>query len=68
MNHRVHLLLRLLPLLDQLLKVLVHRVLAAEEGVDLMLLEGEAGLDGLLASPVFAVSLALDEDLDEGCT
>lgn len=63
LDHPIHLLLRLLPLLHQLLEVLVDGVLAPEKRVHLMFLQREPGFDGLFASPVFSVRLALDKDL-----
>ena len=63
LDHAVGLRLRLLALAHELLELLVHGVLAPEEGVHEVLLDREARLDGLLARPVFAVRLPLDEDL-----
>jgi hypothetical protein len=64
LDHRVDLLLRLLPLLDELLELGVDGVLAAQERIDEVLLEGKARLDGLFARPVLAVGFALDEYLE----
>ena len=64
LNHRIDFLAALLPFLEQLFKLLIHGVLAAEESVDLVLLDWETGLDRLLASPVLSVRLSLDEDLN----
>lgn len=41
----------------------LHGILAAHEGVDVLFLDGETSLDTLLASPVLAMGLALDENL-----
>ena len=64
LNHRINFLAALLPFLEQLFKLFVHRVLAAEESVDFILLDWETSLDGLLASPVLPVCLSFDEDLN----
>jgi hypothetical protein len=64
LDHRVDLLLRLLPLLDELLELGVDGVLAAQERIDEVLLEGEARLDGLFTRPVLAVGFSLDEYLE----
>ncbi|KAL1835323.1 hypothetical protein VTK73DRAFT_5773 [Phialemonium thermophilum] len=53
---------RLLALLARLLEHGRGQQVAAQEGVDVLLLEREARLDRLLARPVLPVRLALDED------
>ncbi|KAH0250480.1 SPX-domain-containing protein, partial [Aureobasidium melanogenum] len=57
-----NLLLALLAITSHLLEGLFNGVVSAHESVDILLLECETSLDGLLASPVFSVGLALDED------
>lgn len=60
LDHRVHLLVALLPLLSQRLKRVVHGNLAREVVVDQVLRDREAGLDRLFARPILTVGFALD--------
>ena len=65
LNHRIDFLTGLLSFPVQLFELFIHSILTTEEGVDLVFLDRETGLDGLFASPVFPVRLSLDEDLTQ---
>ena len=61
--HAINLLDRLLALLDELIKLVVHRQPAFNEIVGLVFGDSESSLDGFLSGPIFPVSLSLDKDL-----
>jgi len=61
--HAIDLLDRLLALLDELIKLVVHRQPAFNEIVGLVFGDSESSLDGFLSGPIFPVSLSLDKDL-----
>lgn len=63
LDHAVDLLVALLTLRPDRLEGLVHRELAREVVVDVLLRDREPLLDRLLSRPVLAVGFALDEDL-----
>jgi hypothetical protein len=61
--HAIDLLDRLLPPLDQLVKLVIHRQSTGDEIVGLVLGDGESSLDGFLSRPVFSMGFSLDKDL-----
>ena len=62
LDHRVNFLVGLLAFLAHLFECVVHAVLAAHVRIDKLLFDGKACLDTLLARPVLAMRLALDEN------
>jgi len=60
--HRIHFLPRLLAPLEQCFEFGVHSIVALQESIDFVLLDGESSLDRLFAGPIFSMCLAFHED------
>ena len=60
--HTLDLFLRLLPLLDELVKLSIHRQSPRDKVIDLVFRDTEPGLHRLFTGPIFTMCLSFDED------